>query len=95
MEDFELESRRTLNIREEQPPTARMQDILATNRPRVEATSIIHGFVHPQFSLKAVCKLDCRHCGTFICHRGMKAILLGDSNVSYLQSSLQDTCTYP
>ncbi|KAI9202429.1 FAM72 protein-domain-containing protein [Polychytrium aggregatum] len=37
--------------------------------------------VHPQFRNKVVCILTCRHCQTAICHRGMKAILLGDTRV--------------
>ena len=35
----------------------------------------------PQFRSKVVCVLDCKHCGTEVCKRGMKAILLADINV--------------
>ncbi|KAJ3117210.1 Protein fam72a [Phlyctochytrium bullatum] len=37
--------------------------------------------LHPQFRSKAVCRLSCRHCGTQVCSRGMRAILLGDTRV--------------
>jgi hypothetical protein len=39
--------------------------------------------VHPSFRSKAVCSLQCRHCGQGICGRGMKAILLSDTRVIF------------
>jgi hypothetical protein len=35
----------------------------------------------PQFRSKAVCVLDCKHCDSEVCRRGMKAILLADMNI--------------
>jgi hypothetical protein len=35
----------------------------------------------PQFRSKVVCVLECKHCTTEVCKRGMKAILLADINV--------------
>jgi hypothetical protein len=35
----------------------------------------------PQFRSKVVCVLDCKHCSSQVCRRGMKAILLADMNV--------------
>jgi hypothetical protein len=35
----------------------------------------------PQFRSKVVCVLDCKHCDSEVCRRGMKAILLADMNV--------------
>jgi hypothetical protein len=35
----------------------------------------------PQFRSKVVCVLDCKHCQSEVCRRGMKAILLADMNV--------------
>lgn len=78
MEELERDFGRVSSIPEDFP-VIRMQDVLVQNQTRTEAGT--PGFTHPQFRLKAVCKLDCKHCGTFICHRGMKAILLGNSNV--------------
>eukprot|EP00842_Homolaphlyctis_polyrhiza_P004127 jgi/Hompol1/4715/HPOL_003847-RA len=37
--------------------------------------------MRPHFRSKVVCVLDCKHCGTEVCRRGMKAILLADMNV--------------
>ncbi|KAI8809697.1 FAM72 protein-domain-containing protein [Cladochytrium replicatum] len=37
--------------------------------------------VRPQFRSKVVCELACRHCQVIVCKRGMKAILLADTNV--------------
>ncbi|KAJ3413702.1 Protein fam72a [Chytridiales sp. JEL 0842] len=37
--------------------------------------------IHPQFRSKAVCNLNCKHCGETMCQRGMKAILLGNTKV--------------
>ena len=38
----------------------------------------------PQFRSKVVCVLDCKHCSSQVCKRGMKAILLADMNVCSL-----------
>ena len=35
----------------------------------------------PHFQTKVVCLLDCKHCETLVCKRGMKAILLSDLKV--------------
>lgn len=35
----------------------------------------------PQFRAKVVCELECLHCKTRVCDRGMKAILLADMAV--------------
>ncbi|KAJ1559879.1 Protein fam72a, partial [Nowakowskiella sp. JEL0078] len=37
--------------------------------------------VRPQFRSKIVCQLACKYCRTPVCQRGMKAILLADTNV--------------
>ena len=37
--------------------------------------------VRPQFRSKVVCLINCKHCKTLVCKRGMKAILLADMNV--------------
>lgn len=37
--------------------------------------------VRPQFRSKIVCLINCKHCKTQVCRRGMKAILLADMNV--------------
>ncbi|OAJ38049.1 hypothetical protein, variant [Batrachochytrium dendrobatidis JEL423] len=44
--------------------------------------------IHPQFRSKAVCTLNCRHCTTVICNRGMKAILLGDTRVELFSTDV-------
>lgn len=61
-----------MRLRHREMPDSNQNIMEVTNNP---------GFIHPQFRFKAVCKLNCKHCGTFICHRGMKAILLGDTKV--------------
>ena len=37
--------------------------------------------LHTTFQGKYVVQLDCRFCGSCLCDRGMKAILLADTNV--------------
>ncbi|KAJ1534815.1 Protein fam72a, partial [Nowakowskiella sp. JEL0078] len=37
--------------------------------------------VRPQFRSKIVCQLACKYCQVPVCRRGMKAILLADTNV--------------
>ena len=37
--------------------------------------------LRPQFRGKIVCEISCRHCDVTVCKRGMKAILLADTNV--------------
>ncbi|KAI8902915.1 protein FAM72 [Globomyces pollinis-pini] len=44
--------------------------------------------IHPQFRSKAVCELNCQHCSTLICSRGMKAILLGDTKVELYSTDI-------
>ncbi|KAH6581039.1 hypothetical protein BASA60_002628 [Batrachochytrium salamandrivorans] len=44
--------------------------------------------IHPQFRSKTVCMLNCRHCSTVICNRGMKAILLGDTRVELFSTDV-------
>ncbi|KAI8917930.1 protein FAM72 [Entophlyctis helioformis] len=48
--------------------------------------------IHPQFRSKAVCVLNCRHCSTVICNRGMKAILLGDTRVELFSTDVPPFC---
>jgi hypothetical protein len=45
--------------------------------------------IHPQFRSKAVCILYCSHCSTKLCQRGMRAILLGNSNVELFSTDRQ------
>ncbi|KAI9216789.1 FAM72 protein-domain-containing protein [Blastocladiella britannica] len=35
----------------------------------------------PRYRSKAVCKLDCKYCGTPVCNRAMKAVLLADAGI--------------
>eukprot|EP00842_Homolaphlyctis_polyrhiza_P000274 jgi/Hompol1/1247/HPOL_001763-RA len=42
--------------------------------------SITDHLVRPQFRSKIVCEISCRHCNVLVCKRGMKAILLADTN---------------
>jgi hypothetical protein len=51
--------------------------ILSRGEPRVEPSRQ----VRPQFRSKIVCLINCKHCKTLVCRRGMKAILLADMNV--------------
>ncbi|EPZ34943.1 Protein FAM72 domain-containing protein [Rozella allomycis CSF55] len=44
--------------------------------------------ISPHFRQKVVCKLRCRHCSRTVCMRGMKAILLADSNVELFSTDL-------
>ncbi|KAK2547988.1 Protein FAM72A [Acropora cervicornis] len=37
--------------------------------------------VHPAFHTKSVVKLECKYCEKNICARGMRALLLADTNV--------------
>lgn len=43
---------------------------------------------HPQFKSKQVCTLYCKHCSLTLCHRGMKASLLGDSQVELFSTDI-------
>ncbi len=48
-----------------------------------EESTIAERSVRPQFRSKIVCVIQCKHCKTVVCKRGMKAILLADMNVTY------------
>lgn len=59
--------------------------ITAARQPQFRTT---RGFpsasIHPSFRSKAVCCLECKYCDQKICDRGMKAILLADTRVYYI-----------
>nr|KAJ3423250.1 Protein fam72a [Polyrhizophydium stewartii] len=44
--------------------------------------------VHPQFRSKAVCELFCRHCESRMCKRGMRAILLGNTEIELFSTDI-------
>ncbi|KAI8916218.1 protein FAM72, partial [Gorgonomyces haynaldii] len=44
--------------------------------------------IHPQFRSKVVCEIHCQHCSMTLCHRGMKAILLGDRKVELYSTDI-------
>lgn len=44
--------------------------------------------IRPQFRTKIVCNLNCTHCHVGVCRRGMKAILLADTNVELFSTDL-------
>ncbi|KAI9204797.1 FAM72 protein-domain-containing protein [Polychytrium aggregatum] len=46
-----------------------------------QRSSARHASVRPQFRSKVVCQLHCTHCNVGVCRRGMKAILLADTNI--------------
>ncbi|KAJ3089813.1 Protein fam72a [Quaeritorhiza haematococci] len=52
------------------------------------AGSSINPSIHPQFRSKAVCTLQCSHCGAELCKRGMKAILLGNTKVELFSTDM-------
>lgn len=44
--------------------------------------------LHPAFQSKAVVKLECAYCERLLCMRGMKALLLADTNVELYSTDL-------
>ncbi|XP_033098756.1 protein FAM72A-like [Anneissia japonica] len=44
--------------------------------------------MHPSFRCKRVIKLLCKFCDTCICNRGMKAVLLADTNVQMYSTDM-------
>ncbi|KAI9190252.1 hypothetical protein H9P43_001685 [Blastocladiella emersonii ATCC 22665] len=53
-----------------------------TGNYTTSSSSAQHHHGHSQrYRAKVVCMLNCKYCGTLVCHRGMKAILLADAGV--------------
>ena len=50
---------------------------------------------HPQFRIKLVYAIECLYCSTFFCHRGMKAILLGDRNIELYSTDISPNGIQP
>ena len=44
--------------------------------------------IHPHFRSKAVCELFCRSCGSLMCVRGMRAILLGNTEIELYSTDI-------
>ncbi|KAI8491217.1 protein FAM72A-like [Branchiostoma floridae] len=44
--------------------------------------------LHPTFAKKRVLELECRYCLSFLCGRGMRAILLADTNIELYSTDL-------
>lgn len=44
--------------------------------------------IHPAFQTKTVVKLECKYCERNICVRGMRALLLADTNVELYSTDL-------
>ncbi|KAI8918764.1 FAM72 protein-domain-containing protein, partial [Entophlyctis helioformis] len=53
----------------------------AATLPSGAATTRGQAPIRSQFRSKTVCEISCRHCNVIVCKRGMKAILLADTNV--------------
>lgn len=51
------------------------------NSSAVRRSQVTPASLHPSFRSKTVVKLDCRYCGSLLCKRGMKAILLANVRV--------------
>ncbi|TPX37543.1 hypothetical protein SmJEL517_g00616 [Synchytrium microbalum] len=45
--------------------------------------------LHPQFGAKPVCIISCKTCSSVVCHRGMRALLLGNKRVELFSTDSQ------
>lgn len=65
-----------------QESRALAQNLSLDTRPRgLVGSGTVDPSTHPHFRIKDVFLLQCRHCQSSLCSRGMKAILLGDTKV--------------
>ncbi|KXS15868.1 hypothetical protein M427DRAFT_496356 [Gonapodya prolifera JEL478] len=69
-------------------PGATTGQVQSTTHQAAQQGAISAASLHPQFRSKPVVELECSHCTSRVCGRGMRAILLGDTRVELFSTDL-------